>query len=144
MSFSKTVSAVSLLVTLLVVAAAAGQTAEYTVSIPSPQISTGELVVSFEIDVTAGAFQSVSNMPVGWYLVVDNDASWRTKIEANTTVGAASLKPEDPRKLRFVVRKNEFRDLKFELAGAVSVTKDYQKERRLQLKMSDFALTPMP
>jgi hypothetical protein len=143
-TLSRFVCLFSLALMLLVSAGAAEKPAEYTVSISNVRVSAGESVVSFEIDVTAGAFESVSDVPVGWYLTVDNDASWQTKIKANTTVGAAALKPEDLRKLRFKVKKNEFGDLKFDLAGTVSVTKDYQKERPLHLKMSDFALTPKP
>lgn len=142
MSFSRFVSLFSLVLILPVTVHAAEKTEEYTVSIPSLRVSPGESVVSFEIDVTAGAIRSLSNIPVGWYLVVDNDASWQTKIKANTTVGAAALKPEDLSKVRFVVEKNEFGDLRFEITGAVSVTKDYEKERRLSFKMSDFNLTP--
>ena len=128
---------------ILVTAGAAQRTAEYGVSIPNLPVAPGESIVSFEINVTAGAIQSVMNVPVGWYLVVDNDASWRTKIKANTTVGAAALKPEDFKQLRFVVKKNEFGDLKFKLTGTVSVTKDFQQERPIQLITSDFAVTAM-
>ena len=117
-------------------------TEAYIVSIPNLRASSGELVVAFEVDVTAGAIQSVSNLPVGWYFVLDNDASWHTKIKANSTVGAASLTPENLKKIQFVVKKNEFGDLKFELSGAVAVTKDYEKETQLPLKMSDFSLVP--
>jgi len=142
MSSSRLLSPFAMILLMVVNAAAAGKTDIYTVSIPNLRVSAGESVVSFEVDVTAGAIQSVSNIPLGWYFVVDNDASWLTKIKANSTVGAASLKPEDLRKVQFVVKKNEFGDLKFELSGVVSVTKDYKKERQLRLKMGDFALTP--
>ena len=129
---------------MLLPAGVAQKTAEYSVRIPGLRVAPGESVVSFEIYITAGAIQSVLNVPVGWYLVVDNDASWQTKIKANTTVGAAALKPEDFKRFRFLVKKNEFGDLKFELAGTVSVTKNFQQERPIQLKMSDFALTLKP
>ena len=105
-------------------AGAAETTGEYAVSIRNLPLSAGELIVSFQIDVTAGAIQSISNIPVGWHLVLNNDASWQTRIIANSTVGAASLQPDDLRKVQFVVKKNEFGDLKFELSGVVSVTKD--------------------
>jgi len=101
-------------------------------------------VVSFEVDVTAGAFESASNLPVGWYIAIDNDASWQTKITANTTVGAAALKPEEFEKLRFSIDKNESGGLKFRLSGIVSVTKDFQKSRPIPLKMGDFAVVPKP
>jgi hypothetical protein len=132
----------AVMLTLLVDAGAAEKTDQYTASIRNLPVSGGEVVVSFEIDVIAGAIQSISNIPVGWHFVVDNDASWQTKLIAKATVGAASLQPEHLRNVQFVVKKNEFGDLKFELSGVVYVTKDYEKERRCHLKMGDFTLTP--
>ncbi|HUA32513.1 MAG TPA: hypothetical protein VMA09_02830 [Candidatus Binataceae bacterium] len=129
---------------MLAPAAFAQQTTEYIVSIPKLRVSTDDSVVSFEVDVTAGAFESASNLPVGWYIAIDNDASWQTKITANTTVGAAALKPEEFEKLRFSIDKNESGGLKFRLSGIVSVTKDFQKSRPIPLKMGDFAVVPKP
>ena len=123
-------------------ASAAEKTGLCAVSISNVTVSSGEVIGAFEIDVTAGVIETVQNLPVGWYLTVDNDASWRTKITANTTVGAASLTPEQLKKIRLVIRKDETY-LTFKLSGMVSVTKDYQKERKLELTTSDFAVSPM-
>jgi hypothetical protein len=49
----------------------------YSISVPLLKTFAGERVVSFEIDLTAGTVQAVSNLPIGWYVVVDNDASWK-------------------------------------------------------------------
>ena len=144
MSWFRVVFSIALVPFLLVAAEGKGKYREYTVSIPNVQLAPGEVVVSFEIDITAGAIASVSEIPVGWYLNLDNDASWQTTVKANTQVGAASLSSKDLRELHFVVRKNEFGDLKFNLAGVVSVTKDYQKEKHLKLQMTDFTVTPKP
>ncbi len=110
-----------------------------SVSVSHLVSSAGERVVSFEIEVTAGTVQAASNLPIGWYVVVDNDASWRTKVKGNTTVGAAALSADDFQKIRLTVKKDEAY-LKFALSGMVSVTKDFQKERRVALKMDDFAM----
>jgi len=126
---------------LLVVSAGTSQKAELTsVSIVNLRTSPGESVVSFEVDAAAGMVQSVQNLPIGWYLTIDNDASWRAKIKANTTVGAASITPEELGKIRFVIKKHELY-LKFALTGVVSLTKDYERERTIQLNLRDFAIT---
>ena len=91
------------------------QIAKYSVSIPDLKVANGERVVSLEIDIRAGAVESVSNIPVGWNFVIDNDPSWQPKITATTIVGGASLTPSDLKKIQFTVRKNEFGDLKFGL-----------------------------
>ena len=112
----------------------------YSVSPPHLGAAIGERVVSFEIHISAGEVLAVSNLPIGWYVVVDNDPSWQTKISGNARVGAASLDPDEFQKLRLVVKKDEFY-LKFAVAGTASVTKDFQKERHVALKMSDFSVT---
>jgi len=116
-------------------------TDRYSVSISTPKaISPEERVVSFEVEVAASAIRSISHLPVGWHVVIDNDASWNTKITATATVGAASLTLHDLNSLQFVIDKNEFGDLKFRVTGAVSVTKDYATERLIRLDMRDFKI----
>jgi hypothetical protein len=112
----------------------------FAVTIPESQLSHKERVVALEINVTAGAFQAVQTLPVGWYFALDNDASWMTELKANATVGSASLSADDFRKLTFVIRKNEFGDLKFDLSGTISVTTDFEMEHKRPLTMRDFSL----
>jgi hypothetical protein len=121
---------------------AAAQNGNYAISFSNLGASGDEVIVSLEIDVTAGAFVDILNLPVGWYITVDNDGSWQTEIKANTLVGAASLPPDKLKTLQFVIRKNEFEDLKFKVTGVVSLTKNYEKERQHKLNMSDFVINP--
>jgi hypothetical protein len=114
----------------------------YQVSIRGVELSSGEVITNVEVKVRAGAFRAISNMPVGWYLGVQNDASWQTSVTANSLVGAASLSNEELKRLTFLIEKNEFIDLKFNISGAVYVTKDYANTRRIELKMSAFSLAP--
>jgi hypothetical protein len=114
---------------------------KYNVSIPNLKIPACEVVVSLEITVTAGAFEAVDNMPVGWFFTIDNDASWQTNIKANTTVGAASLAAESLRNLHFIIRKKEFGDLRFSVSGMVSLTQNYEKAKALVLTTKDFGIT---
>lgn len=137
--------ALKLIVPLAVLAAvspAADNQKMYSVSFPQLKgAGKGERVVAFEIKVTAGGIRSVSNVPMGWNLVIDNDASWQTTIHGNVEVGAAALEPADFRRLTLTVERNEFGDLKFELAGVVSVTAGFDKARQIHLAMGDFAVS---
>lgn len=119
----------------------AAETQTYAVSSQRLQASSAEVIDSFQIEVTAGAFVGISNLPVGWFLDIDNEPSWLTKVKGQTIVGAASLTPDQLEKLNFQIQKNEFGDLKFNLTAEVSFTSDYEKIRVVHLDMTDFAVT---
>lgn len=131
-----------LFLVLAINTAGAQKSDRYTVSVANAKASNDESIVAFEIHVTAGAIKSVSDLPVGWYFTIDNDASWQTTVKANSMVGAASLRPDELKNLKFVIQKNEFGDLKFNLSGAVFVTRDFSKSRERPVSMSDFSLSP--
>jgi hypothetical protein len=57
-------------------------------------------------------------------------------------VGAAALSPEEFKELQFLIEKNEFGGLKFHVEGTISVTKDFEKTRKMHLNSGDFRLTP--
>ncbi len=127
---------------IFVVSAEAAETGSYAVSISNVTASSGEVIVFFHLQVTAGFFVDVSNLPPGWNVAIDNEPSALTEINANTIVGAASLAPAELEKIKFVLEKREMEDVKFNLSGEVSFTKDYEKMRVVHLKMSDFIVTP--
>lgn len=104
-----------------------------TVSIQNVQLRSGERIVGLELHLVAGAIDSVNSLPVGWYFSVNNDPSWQTSVVANARVGTAALDVNSLREISFRTRKNEFGDLKFQISGAVIVTTDFVKERRLEL-----------
>jgi len=132
-----------LLAATFVAIAQVPQSTNETVSVSIPHLATfsGERIVALEIHVTAGVVQSVSNLPIGWYVVVDNDASWCTTIKGNTEVGAAALSAGELRNLRLTVKKDTTYQ-KFALSGTVSVTQDFEKTRSVSLGTSDFAVSP--
>jgi hypothetical protein len=131
-----------LVLVLLTIDAVADSSQRSTLSLQSINISSSERIVSFEIRISAGAFRTISNLPLGWTVDIDNDASWHTTARGSLMVGAAALSPEEFKKLQFLIEKNEFEDLKFHVEGTISVTKDFQKTRKIQLNSSDFSLTP--
>ena len=126
---------------LLAIQARADNSKRSAMSIQTIKISAGERIVSFEIRISAGAFRIISNLPVGWTVVIDNDASWQTRVTGSPEVGAAALS-EELKELRFLIEKNKFEDSKFRVEGTVSVTKDFQQTRKIWLNSSDLYLTP--
>jgi hypothetical protein len=128
---------------LFVVGADAQNNQRYAVSVDNLALTTGERITNFEIQITAGAFRDISNLPVGWEIDVDNDASWQTTVKASCQVGAASLEPKEFKKLKFLIEKYEYGDAKLGLLGTVYVTRDFKKGSRIPLKMSDFTVTPL-
>ena len=111
-----------------------------SVSVLHLATSDGERVVSFEFSITSGMVRAISNLPKGWYVTVDNDASWRTHVKGNTLVGAAALSPEEFQQIRLTIEQDETY-LKFDLSGTVSVTKNFEKEHPVRLSIKDFAVT---
>jgi hypothetical protein len=102
------------------------------------QLRSGERIVGLELHIVAGAFDSFDSLPVGWYITIDNDASWQTSVEANARVGAAALDMGSLRKIRVGILENEFNDLKFQVSGTVIVTTDFVNERRIELTANNF------
>ena len=112
------------------------------VSFPKLQASNGEVIGFFQVRVTAGAFLAISNLPIGWYLDINNKPSWQTEVKGNTIVGSASLSPDELNKMKFLIQEHEIGDLKFDLTADVSFTTDYEKWRVVHLKTSDFLKQP--
>jgi hypothetical protein len=99
-----------------------------------------ERVVLFEVDLNAAMVKSVSNVPKGWNVVIDNDASWQSKVTGNVLVGAAALSPEELKQIRLVVEK-EGSPSKFAVTGSLSVTENFEQTRHVQLRNSDFEVS---
>ncbi len=131
-----------LLTASVMVAAQNTEKTNETVSFRVPHVatSTGERIVSFEIKLTSGMVEAVSNLPMGWYVEVDNDPSWDTTIEGNIRVGAAALDPDEFRKLRITVQKDTTYS-PFAVSGTVAVTTDFEKTRNIALSAADFEMS---
>jgi hypothetical protein len=128
---------VAVTVVPLAVLAAYGQT--MSISIPGLHAASKERVVGFEIHVKSGRIAQLPNVPIGWNVSVDNDASWNTVIKGTSMVGAAAV---DPRFFRgfLVVEKNESLGIPFDLEGEVIVTEDFTTERRIKVGIEDLVL----
>jgi hypothetical protein len=113
----------------------------YNITIPSLKATADESIIFVEVVVNAGTIQSVSNIPIGWQVRIDNDANWISKIRANAMVGAATLSPDELKRIVFNVRRNETDTFKFNVTGTASLSKTFDK-RKLDMTMGDFTLAP--
>lgn len=114
-----------------------GQTV--SVSIPNLQTTAKERVIGFELHITSGRIAAVPNVPIGWQISIDNDASWNTVIKASSTVGAAALTGDFFRKF-LVVEKNTSLGTPFGVHGEVAVTENFATARRIRIAMADLAM----
>lgn len=117
----------------------AGSGRTVSISIPSLHLTSKERIVGFEIHIKSGRIAQLLNVPIGWDVSVDNDASWNTVIKGSSTVGAAALDPTFFRNF-LVVEKNESLGIPFDVEGEVVVTQDFTTERRIKVGIKDLAL----
>jgi hypothetical protein len=113
-----------------------------SVSIPALHMTSTERVVGFEIHITSGRVARLSDLPIGWNISVDNDASWNTVVKGSSTVGAAARDASFFRRF-MIVEINESLGIPFDVQGEVIVTKDFATERRIKIALKDLAITKL-
>ena len=130
------------LITFHVGGVAQGQ--EQRMVLQNIHLQEGERVESIELSIKAGSFIGFDPLPMGWYLIIDNDPSQQTSIKGDARVGTAALELDDLLKLRILARKVEFGDLKFSISGTLIVTKTFEDERRILLRSENFKILGKP
>ena len=110
----------------------------YIVSIQHVDHAADELIGWFHIDVHCGDVTSMSGIPRDWYVTLDNMTNCETTVQGSAIHGAAALSEKELGAFKLHVTKNEGDGLVFGLSGQVSVTKDFESERRVELTASDF------
>lgn len=107
-------------------------------------LQDGERIDGIELSIKGGSFVGFDPLPMGWYLIIDNDPSQKTSIKGDARVGTAALELDDLLKLRILSRKVEFGDLKFSISGTLIVTKKFETERRIALHPENFKIIENP
>jgi len=113
---------------------------EQRIVLQNIRLQEGERIQGIELSVKAGSFVGFDPLPMGWYLIVDNDPSQQTSIKGDARVGAAALELDDLLRLQIRVRKVEFANWRFSISGTLIVTKTFQDERRIPLRAENFEL----
>jgi hypothetical protein len=118
-------------VALACAATAASASTLWLVSAERAVLQPGERIVGFELTVTSGRIASVPTVPVGWSVEVENYPTWRTQMTGTILIGAAALAPGNLRD--FVVVEAHDENGRFDVTLVLTVTADFQRERRLHL-----------
>jgi hypothetical protein len=116
----------------------AAQAEDHQFSISGIHLQEGERVVGIDVSLQAGSFVTISGIPSGWLVIVDNDASWQTSLKGDAKIGSAALDATNMQKMNILVRRFEFGDLKFNLSGALLVTKNFEVVRKIPLGRENF------
>jgi hypothetical protein len=72
---------------------------------------------------------------------IEDDANWISKVRGNSTIGAASLSPDELKRIVFLVRRNERENFNFDVSGTFTVSKNSERPQKIQATMQDFSLT---
>lgn len=131
---------ITVVAVLFAVVTEAASSEMFGISIRSLPVMGKEKVAGFELNIRAGRVVALPSIPMGWYIAIDNDPSWNTRIKGSLIVGAAALAPDFFTDF-VIVEKNEYMDLKFEVKVEIVVTEDFQNERRIRLGIKDLVLT---
>ena len=113
---------------------------EQRVVLQSIHLQEGERIESIELSVKAGSFVGFDPLPMGWYLIIDNNPSQQSSIKGDARIGTAALELDNLLKLEIRVQKIEFANRRFSISGTLIVTKTFEDERRIPLRAENFKL----
>ena len=102
------------------------------------QVPLGARFVGLEVHISGGAFEGVSNMPMGWKTTVDDDPTWRADFETHSQSGAASIDEAAVEKIGLQIVKTEIGGTRFDIWGAYIMESAEGKEKRVPLDSFSF------
>jgi hypothetical protein len=129
-----------LLLGLAAVTTRSAQSETVWLSVPFAKIGETERIVDFELKITGATIRSIPQVPEGWFLSLTNDASGSSEIRGNIQVGAAALYRSFFSSFLFVDKKND-PQIKFSIAMDVSVTKDFEKFKYININTSEMIVS---
>jgi hypothetical protein len=91
----------------------------------------------------SGRFAEALDLPIGWSISFDNEPNWSTKLDANILVGAAALNADFLKRAFLCIEEQSTGSpVPLRLSGNIEVSgvKDFNKTRRISLRMSDFLI----
>jgi hypothetical protein len=120
---------------------AMSQTRIQSLSFAEIPLRAGERIVGFQLSLTAARVHSLREIPLGWQISVDNDASWNTEIRGAATVGAAALDAAFFNKLCFIETADASIPA-FSAEATFIVTADFQAQRDIVVGTDNVIVAP--
>jgi hypothetical protein len=98
-----------------------------------PALRPNERIVGLTVELTSARIASLSCAPAGWHLSIDNDPSWKTKLEGMVAVGAAAMEGRSFQDVLTIERLDDPKMPPFGVRVAVNVTADFEKSRVINI-----------
>ncbi len=106
-----------------------------------PALNTGgDRAIGFDLKVSHGSIRSLPNVPMGWFLLIGNDASGMTDISGNVRVGAAAVDASYFRRFVWLRRQDSETPIS-RVTLDIVVTKDFETERHISVPASGLLLS---
>jgi hypothetical protein len=95
-------------------------------------------VVGLQIELNAGSFESISNVPGDWHVTIDNSSSGDARLEAHAESDAMALTGQQLLSVGVQIRRTETTAKKFQISGEYVLASDREQERRIPLGAYNF------
>jgi hypothetical protein len=100
-----------------------------------------EHVIGFEIEVSGGGFESISALPKGWRISIDNKSVSNTQLSADLAYGDEGITTAILHDIVITLSRIELDGMQFTLAGSM-LANNLGTERRILLGAKNFAPYP--
>ena len=90
-------------------------------------------IVGFRIEIKNAYIDSVSNMPRGWSVEIENNPMPYAVLVGNSIVGAAGINSEDLSKIRIHIKEDDEKYQKFSLDCKINVTKQFEEFKEMNI-----------
>lgn len=96
-------------------------------------------IIGFEIEVSGGGFESISSLPKGWRVTINNRSVSQTRLNADLAFGSETMDAEQMEQVTVVLTQIDLAgQQQFCVTGHLLVTNG-SKERRVSLTIQNFA-----
>jgi hypothetical protein len=103
-------------------------------------LNRNEQIIGFVIEISGGGFESISPLPKGWRITIDNKALRHTVLHAELSFGSEVMNIEEMQKIVIKLVSAEFEGMPFRIGGYLLVTVDMASERHATLTPQNFRL----
>jgi len=113
----------------------------YSITMPHLKADPDWTIIGMDLKINAGSVQGVQNIPLGWTFTITDGSEWQSNIKGVCTAQAASLSPDEVKKIVFLVRRNEGENFKFDIGGTYTTTKGFDNGKLNPVTVQDFSLS---
>ena len=101
------------------------------------RLQPAEEIIGFEIEVSGGGFESISSLPKGWRIAIDNKSVLQTRLSADLAFGSERMNAAQMQDVVVTLSSIELENQTFRVTGHLLVTNG-ASERRLSLTSQNF------